>query len=75
MPNDNSGRPGELRIKEIFAALAIGSILAGCGVYLMQARLGIPEDTARIISIVFILAGVADGAVLFFWNRIFKRRD
>ena len=73
-PNDKSARPGEPRIKEIIAALAVGSILAGCAVYLMQEQLGIPKDTARLISLVFVLAGVVDGVVLFFWDLIFKRR-
>jgi hypothetical protein len=74
-PNDAAGKPSELRIKEIIAALAVGSILAGCAVYLMQEQLGIPRDTARLISLVFVLAAIADGAILVFWDRLFKRRE
>jgi hypothetical protein len=41
----------------------------------MQEQLGIPRDTARLISLVFVLAAIADGAILVFWDRLFKRRE
>ncbi len=61
-------------VKSIFAAMALGSILAGLIVYLLQTQLGIPEDTARIVSTVFLVVGIADLALLYFWDRIFKGR-
>ena len=57
-----------------FAAMALGSILAGLVVYLLQARLGIPEDTARLVSTVFLLVGIADLVLVYFWDRIFTRQ-
>lgn len=60
--------------KAAFAALALGSVLAGLAVYLLQGALGIPPDTAQFIAVIFIGVGIADLALLYFWDRIFKRR-
>jgi TRAP-type C4-dicarboxylate transport system permease small subunit len=59
--------------KVAFAAMALVSVLVGLGLYLLQARLGISEETARILATVFLVLGIADTAVLFLWDRIFKR--
>lgn len=64
----------EAGVKSAFAAMALGSILAGLVVYLLQTRLGIPEDTARLVSTAFLIVGIADLALLYFWDRIFRRR-
>jgi hypothetical protein len=61
------------RAKVLFGAVALGSLLAGLTLHLMQAQFGIGEDTARILSLVFILVGVADVLVLFLWDRLFSR--
>ena len=61
------------RAKVLFGAVALGSLMAGLTLHLMQAQFGIGEDTARILSLVFILVGVADVLVLFLWDRIFSR--
>jgi hypothetical protein len=76
MDQKDGGQPGanEAGVKSAFAALALGSILAGLVVYLLQAQLGIPQDTARIVSTAFLLVGIADLALVYFWDRIFKRR-
>jgi hypothetical protein len=66
--------PNERLTKAAFAAMALVSVLAGLVLYLLQARIGISEDTARIVSTAFILVGVADTIVLFLWDRIFKRQ-
>lgn len=60
-------------VKAAFAAMALVSVLAGLGLYLLQARIGISEETARLVSTAFIVVGIADTIVLFLWDRIFKR--
>jgi hypothetical protein len=59
--------------KAVFAALAFASVLAGLGIYLLQARLGIDGDTARLISTAFLVVGIGDTLLLCFWERLFKR--
>ena len=72
---DNTQGPEGLSVKAMFAALALGSVIAGLVVYMMRERLGIPDDTAQMIASVFILVATADIALLIFWDRLFKRRD
>lgn len=60
-------------VKALFAALAFGSVLAGFIVYLLQERLGIPSDTARFITTVFVVLGVVDALILYLWDRYTKR--
>ena len=72
--SDKQPNAGTGGVRSAFAAMALGSILAGLAVYLLQARLGIPEDTARLVSTVFLLVGVADLVLVYFWDRIFTRQ-
>ncbi len=65
--------PTNALVKVAFAAMALVSVLAGLGLYLLQARIGISEETARLVSTAFIVVGIADTIVLFLWDRIFKR--
>ena len=65
--------PNERLVKVAFAAMALVSVLTGLGLYLLQERIGISEETARLISTAFIVVGIADTIVLFLWDRIFKR--
>jgi len=65
--------PNERLVRAAFAAMALVSVLAGLALYLLQAQIGIAEDTARMVSTTFILVGIADTIVLFLWDRIFKR--
>ena len=60
--------------KAAFAAMALLFVMAGLALYLLQERLGIGEDTARLVSTAFLLVGIADTLVLYFWDRVFKRR-
>jgi hypothetical protein len=53
--------------------MALGSVLLGIALYLLQARLGIGADTARLVSTALILVGLIDTVVLFLWERLFKR--
>jgi TRAP-type C4-dicarboxylate transport system permease small subunit len=65
--------PNERLVRAAFAAMALVSVLTGLALYLLQAQIGIAEDTARMLSTAFILVGIADTIVLFLWHRIFKR--
>ena len=38
-----------------------------------RGPLGIPADTAQFIAITFIVVGIGDAALLYFWDRLFKR--
>jgi hypothetical protein len=58
----------------VFAVLAFSMVVAGIALHMVQDALGIPADTARQVSGMFLLAGIADTLVLLFWKRIFKRR-
>jgi hypothetical protein len=74
MSQDDSDRPAaEQQVKTMLAALAFGSLLAGAAIYLLRETLGIPDDTARMVALVFVLVAVVDGLMIIFWNRIFKR--
>ena len=66
-------KPNERFVKAAFTAMALVSVLTGLGLYLAQARIGISEETARLVSTAFIVVGIADTIVLFLWDRIFKR--
>jgi hypothetical protein len=63
----------EQQVKSAFAALAFGSLAAAAAIYVFRQSLGIPDDTAQMVSMVFVLVAVVDGLVLYFWDRIFKR--
>jgi TRAP-type C4-dicarboxylate transport system permease small subunit len=64
----------ERLVKAAFAAMALVSVLTGLGIYLLQERIGISEETARLVSTAFIAVGIADTVILYFWDHIFKRR-
>ncbi len=74
MNQESGGQPtAEQQVKQTFAALAVGSLLAAVAVYLLRETLGIPDETARLVSLAFALLAVVDGLVIYFWDRIFKR--
>jgi TRAP-type C4-dicarboxylate transport system permease small subunit len=68
-------KPNERLAKAAFAAMALVSVLTGLGLYLLKERIGISEETARLVSTAFIVMGIADTIVLFLWDRIFKRHQ
>jgi hypothetical protein len=59
--------------KTVFAVLALAFVLAGLGIYLLQKRLGIDEDTARLVATAFLVVGMGDTLLLYLWDRLFKR--
>jgi len=73
-PTPQSAPPNQT-VRIAFALVALVSILAGLLLYLFASRLGFDEDLAEIIAIVFLLAGIGDYVVLYFWDRIFKGRS
>ncbi len=64
-----------VQVRMVFGALALMSLVLGLGLYLAAERLGLDEGTARLIATAFLIAGVFDAAVVYFWNRIFSRKD
>ena len=68
-----SSQASERFTKAVFAVMALASVLAGLGVYLLHARLGIDEGTAQLISTAFLIVGIGDTVLLYLWDRIFKR--
>jgi len=58
--------------KAVFAMLALASVLAGLGIYLLQERIGIDEDTARLVATAFLVVGIGDTLLLYLWDRLFK---
>ncbi len=65
--------PNDRLAKVVFAAMALGSVLVGLAIYVLHARIGIEEDTARVVSTAFLVIGIADTLVLFVWDRIRRR--
>ena len=71
-PLEKSG--GSRRIEFAFGVLALASLLLGLALYLFGERLGLDEATGRLVATAFIIAGVLDAAVLYFWERLFGPR-
>ncbi|KAB2914847.1 MAG: hypothetical protein F9K29_14010 [Hyphomicrobiaceae bacterium] len=66
--------PHDRLARVVFAVMALGSVLVGLAIYVLHARLGIEEGTARLVSTAFLIIGIADTLVLFVWDR-FRRRQ
>ena len=61
---DSGGQPTtEQQLRQMLAALAVGSLLAAAAIYLLREMFGIPDDTARMVALVFALVAVVDGLV------------
>jgi hypothetical protein len=61
-------------IRLVFGVLALASLLAGFVIWSFGPALGIDDDTARLVAIVLLAAGIGDVAVLHFWDRLFKAK-
>ena len=57
-----------------FGAMALFAILAGLVIWQFSDALGLEEYSARLIAIVFIIAGIGDVLVVYFWDRLFKNK-
>jgi uncharacterized membrane protein len=77
MHDDNRGQSGAHRrvIRFAFGAMALVSVLIGLGVWQFADAIGIEDDTARLIAIAFLVAGIGDVLVLHFWDRLFANRN
>ena len=62
-------------IRLAFGAMALTSVVVGFGVWQFADRIGIEEETARLIAMAFLAAGIGDVLVLHFWDRLFKDRS
>jgi hypothetical protein len=73
---DNIARERSRSLKSVqivFAALALLSVMAALGVATRGDDMGLPEASTQTIAFAFLLVGVFDTALLFVWERIFKR--
>ena len=53
--------------------LAVLTVVAGGALLPFHESAGLSADQARRIGSVFILAGMADSLILYFWDRIFGK--
>jgi hypothetical protein len=60
-------------VQVIFAVLAILSLAAALAVSARGIEFGLPESSTETIAFSFLMVGVADTALLFLWERIFRR--
>lgn len=60
-------------VQVTLGTLSLLSLGVGMTVYALAGRLGVAEDTARLIASSFLVAAVADALVLIYWERLFPR--
>ncbi len=75
MDHPPSEKQSSRAIMMAFGLLAMASLSLGLGLYLFGARIGLDEATGRLVASAFIVAGVLDASVLYFWERLFGPRD
>ena len=59
--------------KKLLAVMALGTLGTGFILYMFAEDLGIASDTAEVIAIAFLAAGIMDYLLLVMWDRIFAR--
>lgn len=59
-------------VQIIFACLALFSLAAAIVVSLHGVDYGLPENSASTIAIAFLIVGIADTALVYFWERLFQ---
>lgn len=73
--SDQDRRAAQSSVAKIaFGLGALICVLAGFLIYVFADSLGLDPDTANILAIAFLIAGVADYLVLKFWDRIMPSR-
>ena len=55
-----------------FGSMALFAVLAGLALWQFSDVIGLERDTAKLIATVFVIAGIGDVVVLYFWDRLFK---
>jgi hypothetical protein len=61
-------------VKITFGVMALVSLALGLLVTGFAQPLGIPQETARSIAIGFLCTAIADTAIIYIWDQIFKHR-
>ncbi len=59
------------RVRRIIAGLGVTMVVIGIVIGFGGGRLGIDAATARLVSSVLILAGIADLLLAMIWDRLF----
>jgi hypothetical protein len=72
---DEARRTDLRHFRTVMIILAIGTVSAGLGLYLVHDQLRLTLDEARDVGSVFLLAGMADTLVLYYWDRIFGTKS
>ncbi len=68
---------GERNLRMVKRALELTSLLClatALFVYLFSEKIGFSEDTAFIVGLAFLAAGIGDFIILKLWDRITSRR-
>lgn len=74
MNDPNQQQRGRRGLEFAFGLMALASLALGLGLYIFGSRFGIEEATGRLIATAFIVTGVLDAGVLYFWERLFGPR-
>lgn len=61
-------------VKIAFGTAALVCLATGIIVYLFAEPLGFSDDTAQIVALAFLAAGVVDYIILRLWDRIMAGR-
>ena len=61
-------------VKIAFGVAALVCLLVGLFLYLFPDVIGLDPETAELVAIAFLLAGLFDYLVLRFWDRLVRRR-
>lgn len=72
---ENKNSDANRNVKLVFGTAAFISILAGLAIYLASDSLGLDEETAQLVAIVFLVVGFLDYMLLRFWDRLFKPKN
>jgi hypothetical protein len=71
---DESRRTDLTHFRTVMIILAVGTVCTGIALYAFHDWLRLTAAEARDVATVFILAGMADTLILYFWDRIFGKR-
>ncbi len=76
MHDDNRDAAAQQRrlARIVFGFMALLAIVAGLVLWQFSAAIGLDEDTAKLIAVAFIITGIGDVAIVYFWDRLFKAR-
>lgn len=66
-------RRSDLRtFHHIMVCLAVATVLAGGALLPFHGAVDLDASRARLVGSAFLLAGIADTLILYFWDRIFR---